>query len=292
MITTIIKKIIFLRNMLIYKKFNFLSRINNSKFRTDPSADFVVSIATYPKRAHLLPAVFEALNQQTLLPLKWIVVLTAEEWPGLQLPKYLNKLINRGIEIVWVKNNSFAVKKLLPVMQKYPDLGVITLDDDIIYHKSLVRGLLNNRTENPETIVGYVGKAMVKKENQLHMFFREKNAADKNTPSSQVYLIGWGGIYYPAGSLHEKAFNEDEVRRIVPGRGSDIWFWAATLANNTNQICLGLPINYNLGVPIPQNDKTKPKDRPKTDVLLERFQMAIDYFGIREILLNSLPNQE
>ncbi|MEZ7509750.1 glycosyltransferase [Cloacibacterium sp. Arc13] len=285
------QKIVFLRNHFIYKKWDFLAKINQTKLYTDPKADFVVSIATYPKRAHLLPAVFEALNQQTQLPQKWIVVLTEEEWPGLQLPKYLNKLINRGIEIVWVKNNSFAVKKLLPVMQKYPDLGVITLDDDIIYHKSLVRGLLNNRTENPETIVGYVGKAMVKKENQLHMYYREKNAANKNTPSSQVYLIGWGGIYYPAGSLHEKAFNEDQVRRIVPGRGSDIWFWAAAIANNTNQICLGLPKNYNLGVPIPQNDKTKPKDRPKTDVLLERFQMAIDYFELRERLIKLLPNK-
>ena len=287
----LIKKLVRLRNFLIYKRWDFISKINQIKLNTDPKANFVVSIATYPKRAHLLPAVIEALNQQTQLPQKWIVVLTEEEWPELQLPKYLNKLIQRGLEIVWVKNNSFAVKKLLPVMQKYPDLGVITLDDDIIYHKSLVKGLLNNRTENPKTIVGYVGKAMVKNENQLHMYYREKNAANKKTPSSQVYLIGWGGIYYPAGSLHEKAFNEDEVRRIVPGRGSDIWFWAAALANNTNQICLGLPEDYNLGVPIPQNDKTKPKDRPKTDVLLERFQLAIDYFEVREKLLKLLPNK-
>lgn len=285
------KNIIFLRNLFIYKKWDFLAKINQTKLNTDLQADFVVSIATYPKRAHLLPAVLEALNQQTKLPQKWIVVLTEEEWPEFHLPKYLNKLIHRGLEIVWVKNNSFAVKKLLPVMQKYPDLGVITLDDDIIYHKSLVKGLLNNRTENPKTIVGYVGKAMVKNENQLHMYYREKNAANKKTPSSQVYLIGWGGIYYPAGSLHEKAFNEDEVRRIVPGRGSDIWFWAAALANNTNQICLGMPKDYNLGIPIPQNDQTKPKDRPKTDVLLERFQLAIDYFEVREKLIKLLPNK-
>lgn len=285
------KNIIFLRNLFIYKKWDFLAKINQTKLNTDPQADFVVSIATYPKRAHLLPAVLEALNQQTQLPQKWILVLTEEEWPEFHLPKYLNKLIYRGLEIVWVKNNSFAVKKLLPVMQKYPDLGVITLDDVIIYHKILVQGLLNNRTENPKSIVGYVGKAMVKKENQLHMYYREKNAANKKTSSSQVYLIGWGGIYYPAGSLHEKVFNEDEVRRILPGRGSDIWFWVAALANNTNQICLRLPKDYNLGVPIPQNDKTKPKDRPKTDVLLERFQLAIDYFEVREKLIKLLPNK-
>ena len=136
MMKQLIKKLVELRNLFIYKKWDFLAKINQTKLNTDPQADFVVSIATYPKRAHLLPAVLEALNQQTQLPQKWIVVLTEEEWPELQLPKYLNKLIHRGLEIVWVKNNSFAVKKLLPVMQKYPDLGVITLDDDIIYHKS------------------------------------------------------------------------------------------------------------------------------------------------------------
>ncbi len=88
------KNIIFLRNLFIYKKWDFLAKINQTKLNTDPQADFVVSIATYPKRAHLLPAVIEALNQQTQLPQKWIVVLTEEEWPELQLPKYLNKLIH------------------------------------------------------------------------------------------------------------------------------------------------------------------------------------------------------
>ncbi len=133
---------------------------------------------------------------------------------------------------------------------------------------------------------------MVKKNNQLHVYYREKKAADKKTLSSQVYLIGWAGIYYPAGSLHQKAFNEDEVRRIVPGRGSDIWFWAAAIANNTNQICLGLPKGFNLGIPIPQNVNTKPKDIPSIDIFVNRFQMTVDYFEIREKLLNSLPDQD
>ena len=87
------KKMVFLRNLFIYKKWDFLAKINQTKLYTDPKADFVVSIATYPKRAHLLPAVLEALNQQTQLPNKWIVVLTEEEWPEFHLPKYLNKLI-------------------------------------------------------------------------------------------------------------------------------------------------------------------------------------------------------
>ena len=286
----IIKKIIEIRNYLIYKRFDFLSKIDKSKLRVNEQADFVVSIASYPKRIHLLPSVFQALNNQTAVPKKWILVLSEEEWPELQLPKPLNELIRRGLEIVWVRNNSFAVKKLVPVMKKYPKLGVITLDDDKIYHKSLIEGLINFTIENPNTIVGYMGRSMVRKNNQLKMLYREKGAANISTPSAQVYLIGWGGIYYPAGSLHENVFSEEGIHRIVPGRGSDIWFWAAALAHNTHQKCLGLPEKYHLGIPIPQNKKTEPKDTPGLEVMEQRFQDTIDFFNIREKLNSTLPN--
>jgi hypothetical protein len=292
MINTIKKQLVVFRNQLIYRKWDLLSKINRTKFNIDDNADFVVSIASYPKRAHLLPAVFEALNQQTVMPKKLILVLSEEEWPALILPSYLNKLVKRGIEIIWVKNNSFAVKKLVPVIEKYPDLGIITLDDDIIYHKNLIQGILKQNSQNPKAIIGYVGKVMVKKESQLHMYYREKNAANSKTPSNQVYLIGWGGIYYPPYSLHEKVLNMKEIHRIVPGRGSDIWFWAAAIANGTSQLCLGMPVAYNLGIAIPQNNQIKPKDTPSIEMMEKRFQMAIDYFGIREKLLDTLPNQE
>lgn len=292
MISKLIKQLVQLRNAIIYNKWDFLAKFNHSLFKVNSEAQFVVSIASYPKRAHLLPAVFEALNTQKVVPQKWILVLSEEEWPALILPSYLNKLVKRGIEIVWVQQNTFAVKKLVPVIEKYPDLGIITLDDDIIYHKNLIQGILKQKSQNPKAIIGYVGKVMVKKESQLHMYYREKNAANSKTPSNQVYLIGWGGIYYPPYSLHEKVLNMKEINRIVPGRGSDIWFWAAAIANGTSQLCIGLPVDYNLGIAIPQNNQTKPKDRPKTDVLLDRFQMTIDYFGIREKLLANLPNQD
>ena len=72
----IIKKIIEIRNYLIYKRFDFLSKIDKSKLRVNEQADFVVSIASYPKRIHLLPSVFQALNNQTAVPKKWILVAT------------------------------------------------------------------------------------------------------------------------------------------------------------------------------------------------------------------------
>jgi hypothetical protein len=288
---TVIQKLVYLKHLTIYKKWNFLASSNQSKLRINPKTDFLVSIASYPKRAHLLPAVFEALNTQTTVPKKWLLVLSEEEWPDLKLPNFLNKLVKRGLEIVWVRNNSFAVKKLVPVVEKYPSLAIVTLDDDIIYHKSLLEGLIEKSLENKKAIIGYVGKALLRKEEELDMYLREHAPAKLSTPSEQVYLIGWGGIYYPPNSLNEKVLNMEAIHQIVPGRGSDIWFWAAAIAQNTKQACLGMPSEYNLGIPIPQNVNTQPKDTPQTDILLNRFQMTIDFFGIRDKLVASLPNK-
>jgi len=273
MFKTIIHKLVQVRNFAIYKKYNVLALYTNKPMPVDLKANFVVSIASYPKRDPLLPAVFQALSKQTVVPQKWVLVLSVEDYPN-GLPQHLSKLENRGVEILWVVNNPYAVKKLIPVIKKYSQLGIVTLDDDIIYHQSLL------------------GKAILQKEGELDMFYRESSPADLTTKSEQVYLIGWGGIYYPPRSLDKRVLNMQAVHKIVPGRGSDIWFWAAAHAKGTEQVCLGVPKNYNLGVPIPQNDDTKPKDQPAQDVLLDRFQMAVDYFGIKEQLLDVLPDEQ
>jgi hypothetical protein len=122
------------------------------------------------------------------------------------------------------------------------------------------------------------------------MMYREPLPADLNTPSEQVYLIGLGGIYYPANSLDLKFLNMEAVHQIVPGRGSDIWFWAAAIAKGTKQVCLGIPKTKPLFIPIPETKRTKPKDTPGGEIMEERFQMTVDYFGIREKLLRELPD--
>lgn len=290
MIKIIIKKIIILRNYLIYKKFHFFSKINDSKLRTNPEADFVVSIASYPERSHLLPAVFEALNNQTTVPKKWILVLSIEEWPEWKLPFYLEKLVKRGVEIIWVQNNTYAVKKLVPTLLKYPNYGVITFDDELIYGKYMIEKLIDCSQINPKAIIGHVGKQLIQINGELKMFYRTKVGANIKTPSEQVYFLGGAGTLYPANSLDSKISDMEAIHRIVPGRGSDIWFWAAAVAKGTEQICLGTKQDVNLYFAVPSTKTTKPKDTPGGEIMEQRFQMAIDFFKIREKLLANLPN--
>lgn len=287
----IIKKLVPLRNYLIYKKYDVFARLTNKSLPRDPEAKFVVSIASYPKRDPLLPAVFQALSKQTVAPQKWILVLSVEDYPN-GLPNHLTKLEKEGVEILWVKDNPYAVKKLIPVVEKYPDFAVVTLDDDIIYHHSLLMGLVEGSRRYRASIIGYYGKALFSKNATLDMYYRELKPANELTNSLQVYLIGWAGIYYPPKSLDERMLAMEAVHDIVPGRGSDFWFWAAAHAKGTRQMCLGLPESFKLGIPIPLNSSTRPKDRPGNEVIQRRFQKTVDYFGIRNKLLKTLPNNK
>jgi hypothetical protein len=289
--TEIIKMLVFLKHITIYKKWDFLAKINQFKFLTNPSADFVVSIASYPKRSHLLPAVFEALNQQTVVPKKWLLVLSEEEWPDLQLPPFLNKLVQRGLEIVWVKNNTYAVKKLVPVIEKYPDFAIITFDDELIYHKRVIEKLITSSKVNVGCVIGHVAKKLHQNNGVLKMLYREQGDANMNTPNHQVYFLGGSGTYYPANSLDNRVTDIDAITKIVPGRGSDIWFWAAAVAKSTKQICLGSKTDSSLYFAVPTTKDTNPKDTPGKDTMENRFQMAIDFFEIREKLLANLPNK-
>jgi len=291
MIKKIITHLVRLRNFLVYKKFDLLSKINTSKFRVNPTVDFVVSIATYPKRSHLLPAVFEALNQQTTVPKKWILVLSVEEWPNLILPSFLTKLEKRGLEVIWVKNNTYAVKKLVPVIEKYPHFGVITFDDELIYGKHVIEKLISTSTTNKGAVIGHVGKQLIQKNGELKMNYRADEAANLNTPSAEVYYLGGSGTYYPAYSLDKRVLDNTAIQKIVPGRGSDIWFWAAAVANNTKQVCIGSKTDKSLYFAVPSTEQTQPKDLPSADIMENRFQMAIDFFEIREKLLSTLPNK-
>lgn len=285
-------KIARLRNAYLYGLHDLKARLSNKALATDPTQKFVVSIASYPGRIHQMPAIFQALSKQTVKPRTFILVLAEEDWPGQKLPAYVVKLQKRGVEIIWTRNNPYAVKKLTPVLDRYPELAVVTLDDDFIYHPQLLEWLVNSEEAQNGHIVGHYGKVLYQRNGELGMFYRDKKAADQTSSAAQVFLIGWAGIYYPPTSLDPKVKDLEAINRIVPGRGSDIWFWAAAHAAGTEQQCLGYSKKVNLGIPIPKKNKTRPLDTPGGEQLESRFHKSIDHFGVRAKLKSILPEQK
>lgn len=280
------------REYAVYRQHAYWAATAQDVFPLDPAATFVITVASYPARIHLVPAVFESLARQTIKPRHAYLVLSEEEFPSRKVPRPVERLEARGVRILWTRNNPYAVKKLVPVWELRADCAVCAFDDDVIYGTDVIEGLARHASAYDRPVIGYCGKTLYRKGNQISMWCRDCVETDEETPSPQIYLIGKTGIWYSKNSLHPEVTNVEAINRIVPGRGSDIWFWAAALAADAQHVCISSSRHSRTCIDIPKTKRTQPRDQPGDFVLDQRFQMAIDFFGIRQKLLDHLPDRE
>lgn len=124
------------------------------------SYDCIVSLTTWKKRigSAVLPKVlYRLFTQKTRYNYKVVLVLAEEEFPlkEKEVPTVLLAMAKAEpkFEIVWTKCNTRALKKLTGAQQAYPDLPVITTDDDIVVKDSFVEEFMNCHTQHPKDII-------------------------------------------------------------------------------------------------------------------------------------------
>ena len=124
------------------------------------SLDVVVSMTTWTKRINeptLARCLFRLLEQQkTTYDYKVVLTLSTDEFgKNYKLPSVLQALLlHPRFEIIWTKENTKASKKLDPTMQKYPDVPIITLDDDILVTQDCIQKIMDEHKKYPKYIMG------------------------------------------------------------------------------------------------------------------------------------------
>ena len=100
---------------------------------------------------------FSLLKQKTKYRYKVVLVLSTDEFPKkeAELPANLVKMAELvpNFSLLWTKKNTKALKKLDPTMAAYPDLPVITTDDDIIVKDDFVESFMEMHNRYPKDIV-------------------------------------------------------------------------------------------------------------------------------------------
>lgn len=123
------------------------------------SLDCVVSLTTWKGRINdpkLPRVIYRLLNQKTNYNYKVVLVLSKEEFgEDYKLPELLEFLqFDTNFEILWTDVNTRALKKLDPTMEKYPDVPIITMDDDELVSEWCVEALMTEHKETPDMILG------------------------------------------------------------------------------------------------------------------------------------------
>lgn len=113
----------------------------------------IVSMTSWKKRIGNVPAVVRSILTNTMQPDKIVLNLSLEEFPGREndLPEEVVDMIKDGtIEIGWQSGNTYAFKKFLPTMQKYPFDCIIAIDDDFLYPKDMIETFMVMHSRHPD----------------------------------------------------------------------------------------------------------------------------------------------
>ncbi|MCP3420920.1 hypothetical protein [Nocardioides pinisoli] len=159
------------------------------------------------------------------------LTLSRDEFAGVDLPRSLLALQERGLKIVMVPGNTRSYKKLIPTLESLPARTLITADDDVYYPRSWLRDLLTAHLADANSIVGHRGTRITGCKRELAPYV-EWPPATRNTPPNRTFLTGVGGILYPPESLSATVSDMDLAMNLCP-TADDIWFKAMALLEQT-----------------------------------------------------------
>ena len=215
----------------------------------------VVSMTSFPAAIPYAVQAIQSLLDGSVLPDKLILYLTFAQFENGELPESLKQLSTNN-NIFEVRNydpDIRSYRKLIPALTDFPDAVIVTVDDDVHYHRHMLRDLLNLHVQMPKAVLAHRAKRIkIGKPYRNWKKYRWYHFLCKKIHLSYLNLqTGVGGVLYPPHSLRSDMMKVELFSQIAPST-DDIWFWAAGVAN-------GYPV-----VPVPfGHNKPRGLHKPK-----------------------------
>ena len=211
-----------------------------------------VSVTSIKQNQTRLLSTLMSIMTQTIKPDKCFIYLSEE--PYLLDEGFKGRILNKNLENFINKNNLFELRwcintgpyrKLLPLLKEKfdEDCVILTIDDDVIYHRWLIKYYLQDYAYY-NCCINYRGYTMGF-DKSIKEFNYKKRFNYKLTPYSLYnFHTGKAGVLYHPCFFHKTGnliFNEGLYMKCCP-TGDDIWFNLCRIANGVN--CFVKPRQY------------------------------------------------
>lgn len=215
----------------------------------------IVSMTSFPAAIPYAVQAVRSILDGSVLPDKLVLYLTFSQFGQKGIPEGLLELARRNpvFEIRDYGRDIRSYRKLIPALRDFPDSVIVTVDDDVSYHRNMLKDLLLLHEKIPGAVLAHRAKRM--KPGSPYRLWKKYRWYDfvlKRIHSGFLNIqTGVGGVLYPPHSLKEDMIDEELFTKIAPTT-DDIWFWAAAVA-------AGTPV-----VPVPfGHNKPKGVGKPK-----------------------------
>lgn len=238
-----------------------------------------VSLTSFPTRLADLHLVIRSLLKQTVIPER-VVLYLGIDTPNSAIPKKLRRLEKYRFVIKTGYEDIKPHKKYFWAMQEYPEDIIITVDDDSLYDRNLVRDLLQCHAKYPDAVCARrVNKIEKNADGSLKEYkdWQWEYTCTKN-PSFGLLATGCGGILYPPKTLLREAFDIEAIKRYCL-MTDDIWLKFYELKNgkkvvwSANKIIHPLSLRHSQGTAIMHCNVQNIND--------ENIRMMQEFTGIR-----------
>lgn len=217
----------------------------------------VVSMTSFPQAIPYAIQAIRSLLDMEVRPDKLVLYLTFAQFDGGMLPAELTALAaaESTFEVRDYGRDIRSYRKLIPALADFPDAIIVTVDDDVRYHRHMLRDLLAMHESQPHAVIAH----RVKRIRPGHPYRQWRKYRWYDFVLKRVHRrydnlqTGVAGVLYPPHCLRPDMLDPDLFTTIAPTT-DDLWFWAAAARN-------GYPV-----VPVPFG-KNKPRGLAKPKAL-------------------------
>ena len=182
--------------------------------------DIIVSLTSFPARIGYVWLTVETLKRQSLKPSKIFLYLSKEQFPEQtsSLPKNLLDEQDDLFEIQFVDDDLRSHKKYYYAFRDYPEMNVVTFDDDVFYESHTLEKLYNTHKKFKDCVI--CGRAcMIDSKQNYNSWQRTK---EKYVPLNGILQIGISGVLYPPHCYSPLVFDINAIKECCP-KADDIW---------------------------------------------------------------------
>lgn len=136
------------------------STIDTMAENTLKNQQVIVSMTSFPPAIKCAQQAIVSLLNGSVLPDKIILYVTMSQFAEGEMPEGLLALANDNpvFEIRNYDHDIRSYRKLIPALLDFPDAVIVTVDDDVYYHKHMLKDLLELHARIPDAILAHRAK--------------------------------------------------------------------------------------------------------------------------------------
>lgn len=201
-----------------------LNKIPLEKLKSSGSCTLpvIVTLTSIPTRLKTIHITIRSLLSQTSKPEK--IILWLDDDIRSQVPESLEMLTGDIFEIRTGKLSPSPHSKLVYTLAAFPDKTLITVDDDLVYAEHCLESLYKEHLKHPTSIIANKCRAISHDDNGKLLPYKQWPMNNQTGITAKNLLaLGFGGVLYPANSLHPDATNQELFMKLTP-KADDLWF--------------------------------------------------------------------